>query len=883
MTILQKNRTITVISCIAIATGIVVMCGWLLNIPILKQIIPGFVNMVFNSALVFVLFAGALLSTQYPGSKYQKSVFLFLSSAGTLVGLVTLLQFAFSFNSGLDELFIKDHEKVTATHLFPGRMAFNSAVSFTIFGFGLIVLSVKKRAFDLFAQWAFHLVTIISVIALIGYLYGVSLFDTLLYVSSMAAHTAILFFILSIAASLLNPQIGITSLFTGKLIGNQMAKRLFTLMFVMVIIFGSLRVQTEHYKLFPIEIGVSLLAVCFLLMSLAIIWNTALWLNRVDADRSKAEAEVIQMNAELEKRVEERSAEYQKSEEKYRSLIEHASDAIYVLDVNGYFTDVNASMCKMMGYTRDELLKLNVEAIVDPEELKIDPLPKSMKGAEYSEFRERCFMRKSGEIFPVEINVKRFMDDRVLVMARDITYRKKMETELRDAELKFRTVAEKSIVGVYIVQNGKFVFVNPRFAEIFGYQPDEIINTMPVDGIIHDSYKHVTIENVRKRIDGEVESVHYEAIGLKKDGSANWVEFFGSRAIIGGLPTIIGSMVDITKRKAAEEELRSSERQYKLLFESNPLPLWMVDKETMRVIAANDAAAELYGYAKDELLDMSITAFRIPEDRHFQMREWREDMTSVSERNVLRHVKKDGTVMFVQVVANDIIFEGRPVRLSLTHDITERLKAEDALRKSEANLQTILTTTDTAYASFDTDFKLLAFNPTAFDFISGQYHHTPKEGDYLGNFIPSYRWPKLMDMASQVLTGDHFHYEIDYPQDDGSIQWYDVKLSPLTDGGDKILGMLVALYNITERKNAEYDLQTAYVRIQDHVDSIKGMAWKQSHLIRSPLANLKALSEMLQGQPMDTELLKHFQTELNRLDDIIHEMAREAAGHDIEN
>jgi len=491
-------------------------------------------------------------------------------------------------------------------------------------------------------------------------------------------------------------------------------------------------------------------------MSLVIIWNTALWLNRVDADRSKAEAEVKQMNAQLEKRVEERSAAYQKSEEKYRSLIEHASDAIYVLDANGYFTDVNDSMCKLVDYTRDELLQLNVAAIIDPEELKIDPLPKGLKSVEYSEFRERRFMRKGGEVFPVEINVKRIMDDRVLVMARDITYRKKMEMELR-----------------------------------------------------------------------------------------------------------------------------SSERQYKLLFESNPLPLWMVDKDTMLVIAANDAAAELYGYTKDELINMSVKALRLPEDRELQMRQWKENMDNTKERNIVRHVKKDGTVMFINIVTNDIVFEGRSVRLSWTNDITAKLKAEDSLRKSEANLQTILSTTDTAYVSYDADFKLLAFNPTAFDFIREQYHHIPKEGEYLGDFIPAYRWPRLMEMADRVLMGEQINYEIDYPQDDGSIRWYDVKLSPLTDGGDQILGMLMALYNITERKNAEQNLQSAYERIQDQVDSIKGMAWKQSHLIRSPLANLKALSEMLKGRPMDPEILSHFQTELNRLDDIIHEMAREAAGHGV--
>ncbi len=97
---------------------------------------------------------------------------------------------------------------------------------------------------------------------------------------------------------------------------------------------------------------------------------------------------------------------------------------------------------------------------------------------------------------------------------------------------------------------------------------------------------------------GEVESVHYETMGRKKDGTTNWVEFYGSRAIIGDEPTIIGSMIDITKRKKAEEELRSSEQKYKLLFESSPLPLWMIAKDDMSIIAVNEAAADLYGYTK---------------------------------------------------------------------------------------------------------------------------------------------------------------------------------------------------------------------------------------------------------------------------------------------
>ncbi|MEO6980430.1 MAG: histidine kinase dimerization/phospho-acceptor domain-containing protein, partial [Mucilaginibacter sp.] len=82
------------------------------------------------------------------------------------------------------------------------------------------------------------------------------------------------------------------------------------------------------------------------------------------------------------------------------------------------------------------------------------------------------------------------------------------------------------------------------------------------------------------------------------------------------------------------------------------------------------------------------------------------------------------------------------------------------------------------------------------------------------------------------------------------------------------------------RKNSEDNLKVAYERIQDHITSIKDMAWKQSHLIRSPLANLKGLAAMLADNPSDDEILKYLQTELERLDRVIIDMAEDASIHD---
>ena len=878
----QKNRIILTISLLTIATGITVMLGWIYDIPALKSIIHGFIAMSFNAALGFVLFGSTLLLTQYQAGKYGGFIFLILTMLGTLIGIITLSQDLLHYNSGLDQLFVTDKTKTSSGFPFPGRMAFNASINFVFLGLGFLLLLPKKRPFDILSQCFFHFVTILSAIALIGYLYGVSFFQVLLYKTSMATHTAILFFILSWAASILNPAIGIAKLFTGKQVGNQMARRLFSLMILTVIVFGSLKDQTQHFTLFSsLDIGVSLLAVGFLLVGLLLIWHTANWLNNIDKMRSEAEAEVKLMNTELERRVEERSAEIQKSEKKYRSLVEQASDAIYVLDFKGNFTEVNDNLCNITGYNREELLQINIKEIIDPEELRSDPLPDGVNYKWGPIVRERRFRRKDGFTFTVELNAKMFSHNHVMVIARDITDRKKMENGLREAELKFRTIADKSMVGVYIVQNGKFIYVNPRLAEVFGYEPEEMINTFPVEAIIDEKFRSITTEHVRRRIMGEVESVHYEAVGKRKNGTTNWVEFYGSRAIIGNEPTIIGSMIDITERKKTEEELRSSEQKYKMLFESNPLPLWMIAKDDLSIIAVNEAAANLYGYKKDELLHMSVKALRPEDDFENQLEGYRKNLSNSTDLGIARHIRKNGSVMFVQLIVHDIIFEGRNVRLSLTNDVTEKLNAEELLQKSEANLQTILNTTDTAYALFDLELRVLAFNQKAIKFVTEHYKHNPEKGDPLEDYFPKDKFPEFMTNIRDVLNGNNINFEVDYPQANGPALWYYVRLFPITNDNKEILGVLMALYDITERKNAEQDLKSAYQRIQSHIDSIKDMAWKQSHLIRSPLANLKGLATMLQDDPANSEIFDHIQNELNRMDAIIIEMAEDVSDQDI--
>ena len=859
----------------AMAVGIIIMIGWIFSGSGILAILPG-VIMRFNTALCFALFGGALLVSQLHFKGCQSPLFFILSSLGTLIALLTISQEFFHINTGIDHLLVRDNTPASAAFPHPGRMAFNASLSFCFLGLGYLFFCTKNRALHAVSQYLFHAVTLIAGTALIGFMYNVSLYNSLFYVTSMAFTTGILFLLLSMAASLLNPDLGLAAIFTGDRVGNQVARRLCTLIFLMILIFGVLKLETKNSILFSsADIGMALLVICFLLAIIALIWNTTIWLNGIDANRKLAEQEVINMNAELEERVEQRTLEYHKSEQRYHSLIQQATDAIYVVDNDRNFTEVNNTMCEMTGYTREELLHMNVKTLLDPEELRSRPLPLLISYIGQGPV-ERTFIKKTGEKFTAELNVKVFPDNRVMVVARDVTYRNKMASEVSDAELKFRTIADKSMVGIYMVQHGMFSYVNPRFAEIFGYQPEELTNTVPVDTIIYDTHREYTNQQVKLRMEGKIDSVRYETMGKKKDGSSNWVEFYGSRAIMGGVPTIIGSMMDVTERRKAENELKASEQKYKVLFESNPMPMWMIAKDSLKIIAVNDAAATHYGYTKEELTNMDVTALRLPEDRELQLRGYQHD---VDNTRIARHVKKDGTIMVVRLTTHDIVIEGRPVRLSQTNDITEQFKAEESLKKSEANLKAILNTTDTAYALFDKDLKALMFNSKATQFIKKQYGHNPESNSPLTDYFPQDKFPQLHKFTSQVLNGENINIEVNFPQADGATLWYYVRLFPITGDNTDILGILMALYDITERKNAEQNLKIAYKHIQSHINSIKDMAWKQSHLIRSPLANLKGLITMLKTDP-DPEILQHIKTELDRMDSIILEMAEDAGTKD---
>jgi PAS domain S-box-containing protein len=153
--------------------------------------------------------------------------------------------------------------------------------------------------------------------------------------------------------------------------------------------------------------------------------------------------------------------------------------------------------------------------------------------------------------------------------------------------------------------------------------------------------------------------------------------------------------IEVAERKSAEGALRDSEARYRLLFESNPFPMWVYDLETLSFLAVNQATLRRYGYSSEEFLTMTIKDIRPSEDvsallGHVANISAGPNFAGVNEAGAWRHQKKDGTIIDVEISAYPLTFAGRSAELVLASDITERKRAEEALHLSEAQLRQAL-------------------------------------------------------------------------------------------------------------------------------------------------------------------------------------------------
>ena len=253
---------------------------------------------------------------------------------------------------------------------------------------------------------------------------------------------------------------------------------------------------------------------------------------------------------------------------------------------------------------------------------------------------------------------------------------KEPEAERKRAEEVFKTLTISSPIGIYIVQDRAFQFVSPQFQKLLGYSEDELLG---MDSLrpVHPEDREMVRENAIRMLKGE-HSSPYEYRYISKGGQTKWVMETVASIQYRGRRATLGNFLDITERKQTEEELKLRAQ----ILDGATDSIFVHDLDE-NFIYVNEAACRVHGYSREEFMKMKITQILTPE-RATRLASDKQEILGKGQLVVeSAHLRKDGSIMPVEIHARTIESSGKKLVLVVVRDITERKRAEEERRELE--------------------------------------------------------------------------------------------------------------------------------------------------------------------------------------------------------
>jgi len=382
------------------------------------------------------------------------------------------------------------------------------------------------------------------------------------------------------------------------------------------------------------------------------------------------------------------------SEKQYRDLFEQSKDAIFISSPDGSLLEANQAAVELFGFaSKEELLAVDI-----PRDLYVDPNARleSMQKLNRDGFlRDHMLLlrKKTGEPIDVLETTTAIIDSEGYTVAyqgilRDVTQQKRAQQALLESEEKYRHLVEDVLVGVYIIQNDKFVFVNRRFAEIYGHnEPGEIVGKFYVLDLVVEEDREVVSENIRLSLDGKAQGLRYSFRGRRQDGEIIEVELYGINSMYRGHPAIIGTIQDRTQERRSQREIAEWRQRYDFVIQSTGEVAYECNLATGEILWSK-SFEHVLGY------DPSNTRTDLTEWRNRVHEEDRGILASTIERAVrnsnpfeieYRARRSDDSYIWINdrgfVVPSE---SGETTRiLGIMRDRTKERELQDRLRSSE--------------------------------------------------------------------------------------------------------------------------------------------------------------------------------------------------------
>jgi len=381
-------------------------------------------------------------------------------------------------------------------------------------------------------------------------------------------------------------------------------------------------------------------------------------------------------------------------------------------------------------------------------------------------------------------------------------------------ESHYPNLVERALVGVFLVQDGVLKFVNPRFAEICGYDRQELIGK-PINHLLSSSSHDLMRETAQRRSKVKNKSMVYQAKGLRKDGQPVDLEVYGSPTLYKGKLAIHGALIDLSERGRAEKALRESEERYRALYEDNPSMYFTVDADGT-VLSVNKFGAEQLGYEVHELVGQSVMRAVYEEDRRELMRQLEDCLGAPSTTHhwELRKVRKDGRILWAKELARAVHHQnGDTVVLIVCEDISERKRAEEALRRSEKRYRTLVERIPDGVYRRTPDGRFVEINPAMASMLGYESKEALSEID--ADNQPYFELESHNGSTdSRLPIGKERIRVFSHQHQNGDEVWLEDHCRAVQDDDGQIVYYEGIMRDITERRHAEDERRKFEARIQ---------------------------------------------------------------------
>ncbi|MDY6836040.1 MAG: PAS domain S-box protein [Chloroflexota bacterium] len=514
----------------------------------------------------------------------------------------------------------------------------------------------------------------------------------------------------------------------------------------------------------------------------------------------------------------------------FKTLFELIPDPALIVGPDGRVLDVNGATCRETGYSREEVLDTSSsspssESDFIPEEEQpkaLEMFGKMMAGEKVS-VTSMNMRKKNGELIRTEINATPLIHNgritRGIILARRVPSKYSAQDLTPNQEERyFRSLVENSSDVILVLEaDGSIRYLSPTSERVTGFSEEEWADT-GITEKIHPEDLPIIQEQLKALINSPNSTLHSEVRYHHKDGSWRIAEGIGNNMLHNPeINAIIINIRDVTERKQSEILLTESEHRYSSIVESCKEAIILI--KDFNIMFLNKATTELTGYTQEDIYLTPFINLIPPEyleqaiQRH-QRNITGEDISNLCETQM---IKKDGSIIPVELTSTVIEYQGGPAEVMFVRDISERNRNEQQLTESLITLQSIILNMQDGYLRTDVSANIIMANPRVAEIV-GEVSLETLLGSNLERFVSSQQLSNLTQ--SLIAEGRVRSFELIVQRPDGINIPIELNAQAILDDNQAFVGFEGTARDITERKQLQTETETCRRRIEDILDSM---------------------------------------------------------------